>query len=74
MVIAAVTSPIPDAPITQAAGAENGYIYGTLYVVVGAEIGALITFGLGQSLSLPIIFLGLGILFLARRQSSPPKC
>jgi uncharacterized membrane protein YdjX (TVP38/TMEM64 family) len=41
---AIIFSPIPSAPIALAAGALYGGIWGTAYVVAGAEIGALAAF------------------------------
>lgn len=46
MMLAIVFSPLPSAPIAMAAGMAYGHSWGTLYVVIGAEIGALIAFGL----------------------------
>lgn len=50
MTIAVVASPIPSAPIALAAGAAYGHLWGTVQVVIGAEIGALIAFGLARVL------------------------
>jgi uncharacterized membrane protein YdjX (TVP38/TMEM64 family) len=50
MTIAVVISPIPSAPIALAAGAAYGHGWGTLYVLAGAETGALIAFGLARLL------------------------
>jgi len=50
MTIAVVASPIPSAPIAMAAGAAYGHLWGTVLVVVGAELGALIAFGLARVL------------------------
>jgi uncharacterized membrane protein YdjX (TVP38/TMEM64 family) len=50
MTIAVVASPIPSAPIALAAGAAYGHIWGTAQVVIGAELGALIAFGLARVL------------------------
>ena len=47
---AVVASPIPSAPIALAAGAAYGHLWGTVQVVLGAELGALIAFGLGRVL------------------------
>lgn len=44
MAVAIVLSPLPSAPITLAAGAAYGHTWGTIYVLVGAEIGAIIAF------------------------------
>lgn len=50
MVIAILVSPIPSAPIAMAAGAAYGHGWGTLYVLIGAEAGALAAFGLARML------------------------
>lgn len=43
-------SPIPSAPIALAAGAAYGHFWGTMQVVIGAEMGALIAFDLARVL------------------------
>lgn len=48
MALAIVLNPIPSAPIALAAGAVYGHAWGTLYVVIGAEIGALIAFAIAR--------------------------
>jgi uncharacterized membrane protein YdjX (TVP38/TMEM64 family) len=50
MTVAIVASPIPSAPIALAAGAACGHVWGTVQVVIGAELGALIAFGLARVL------------------------
>ena len=50
MVLAILVSPIPSAPIAMAAGAAYGHVWGTLYVLLGAEIGALAAFGVARLL------------------------
>ena len=50
MVLAIMVSPIPSAPIAMAAGAAYGHVWGTLYVLLGAEIGALAAFGVARLL------------------------
>lgn len=45
---AIVMSPIPSAPIALAAGMAYGHLWGTLYIVIGAELGALIAFTIGR--------------------------
>ena len=50
MTMAVVMSPIPSAPIALAAGAAYGHTWGTLYVLIGAEAGALIAFLLARLL------------------------
>ncbi|MCT8328183.1 TVP38/TMEM64 family protein [Albidovulum sediminis] len=55
MTIAVVASPIPSAPIALAAGAAYGHVWGTVQVVIGAELGALIAFGLARVLGHDIL-------------------
>ncbi|SEN68743.1 Uncharacterized membrane protein YdjX, TVP38/TMEM64 family, SNARE-associated domain [Roseovarius tolerans] len=50
MTVAVVASPIPSAPIALAAGAAYGHLWGTAQVAIGAELGALIAFGLARVL------------------------
>jgi uncharacterized membrane protein YdjX (TVP38/TMEM64 family) len=50
MTLAILVSPIPSAPIALAAGAAYGHTWGTAYIVLGAEIGALAAFGLARLL------------------------
>jgi len=50
MAVAIVFSPIPSAPLAIAAGAAYGHSWGTVYILVGAEIGALIAFGIARFL------------------------
>lgn len=45
---AVVVSPIPSAPIALAAGAAYGSVWGSVYVVAGAEAGALIAFTISR--------------------------
>jgi len=48
MAIAIVLSPIPSAPIALTAGVAYGHTWGTLYVLIGAEIGALVAFAVAK--------------------------
>jgi uncharacterized membrane protein YdjX (TVP38/TMEM64 family) len=50
MTAAVVFSPIPSAPIALAGGAAYGHLWGTVYVLIGAELGAIIAFGLARVL------------------------
>ena len=50
MTMAIVASPIPSAPIALAAGAAYGHYIGTVYVALGAELGAIIAFGISRTL------------------------
>ena len=52
---AIVMSPIPSAPIALAAGAAYGHFWGTVYVVIGAELGAVIAFGLARFLGYDLV-------------------
>lgn len=44
MILAIVFNPLPSAPIALAAGAVYGHTLGTIYIVTGAELGAIIAF------------------------------
>lgn len=55
MIAAVVASPIPSAPIAMAAGAAYGHVWGTVQVVIGAELGALIAFGLARVLGRDVV-------------------
>ncbi len=48
MTLAILVSPIPSAPIAVAAGAAYGHVWGTIYVLLGAEAGALAAFGVAR--------------------------
>jgi uncharacterized membrane protein YdjX (TVP38/TMEM64 family) len=50
MAFAIVASPIPSAPIALAAGAAYGHTIGTIYIAIGAEIGAMVAFALARYL------------------------
>ncbi len=47
---AIIMSPIPSAPIAVASGLVYGHGWGTVYVLIGAEIGALIAFTVSRLL------------------------
>jgi uncharacterized membrane protein YdjX (TVP38/TMEM64 family) len=55
MTVAVVASPIPSAPIALAAGAAYGHLWGTVQIVIGAELGALIAFGLARVLGRDVL-------------------
>lgn len=44
MALAIIMSPIPSAPVALASGALFGHTWGTIYVLIGAEIGAMAAF------------------------------
>jgi len=48
LALAIVVSPIPSAPIALAAGAAYGHVWGTVYVLTGAEGGALTAFAIAR--------------------------
>lgn len=50
MTLAVVASPLPSAPDAKATGAAYGHLWGTALVVLGAELGALIAFGLARAI------------------------
>ena len=55
MTLAILVSPIPSAPIALAAGAAYGHTWGTAYIVLGAELGALAAFGLARLLGQDVV-------------------
>ena len=55
MGLAIVASPLPSAPIALAAGAAYGHTFGTILVVLGAEIGAIAAFLLARRLGRPFV-------------------
>ena len=61
MMIAIVATPIPSAPIALAAGAAYGHTLGTIYIVIGAELGALVAFGLARFLGRDVLIRWLGV-------------
>ena len=54
MVLAIVFNPLPSAPIAIAAGAVYGHTLGTVYIVVGAEIGAIVAFFIARTIGYDI--------------------
>jgi len=48
LVTAIIASPLPSAPIALAAGAVYGHTLGTLYVVIGATLGAIGAFSIAR--------------------------
>lgn len=61
MTTAVVIAPIPSLPLDLAAGAVFGPFWGTFYVVIGAEIGAILSFLIGRTLGRDVISRLLGV-------------
>jgi len=55
MTLAVVVSPIPSLPIDLAAGAAYGPFWGGVYVLIGAELGAIISFLIGRALGRDVL-------------------
>ncbi|WP_416384592.1 TVP38/TMEM64 family protein [Roseovarius sp. Pro17] len=60
MTVAIVATPIPSAPIALAAGAAYGHSLGAIYIVIGAEVGALTAFALARFLGRDVLTRWLG--------------
>jgi len=70
MTLAIVMSPIPSAPIALAAGAAYGHTEGTVYVLIGAELGAIIAFTIARLAGLPAVQHWLGPRIMQRLHGS----
>ena len=55
MTVAILVSPIPSAPIAVTAGAVYGHLWGTVYVIAGAEAGAVCAFGVARVLGYDVL-------------------
>lgn len=55
MTLAIIMSPIPSAPIALAAGAVYGHTLGTVYVVIGSELGAIIAFAVARLIGIVVL-------------------
>ncbi len=55
MTLAVVVSPIPSLPLDLAAGAAYGPFWGAVYVLIGAELGAIISFLIGRALGRDVL-------------------
>lgn len=70
MTLAIVMSPIPSAPIALAAGAAYGHTEGTVYVLIGAELGAIIAFTIARLAGLAVVQRWLGPRMMQRLHGS----
>ncbi len=50
---AVVVTPLPSVPLDIAAGLAFGLVWGTIYTLIGAELGALVAFGLARHFGRP---------------------
>lgn len=55
MIVAIVMSPIPSGPVAIVAGAAFGPLWGTIYVSVGASLGAMIAFAIARTLGYDVV-------------------
>ncbi len=55
MTLAIIMSPLPSAPIALAAGAAYGHTAGTIYILIGAELGAIIAFLIARILGVDVL-------------------
>ena len=55
MASAILVAPLPSAPIALAAGAVYGHSWGTLYILIGAEIGAIGAFTIARYLGYEVL-------------------
>lgn len=55
MALAILVSPLPSAPIAVAAGALYGHFWGTVYVLFGAQIGAVAAFSVSRFLGYDVL-------------------
>jgi len=53
--LAIIMSPIPSAPIALVAGAAYGHTFGTVYVITGAELGAIIAFFIARLVGVVVL-------------------
>lgn len=53
--VAAILAIVPSSPLVIAAGASHGLVWGSLYVLIGAELGAILAFLIGRALGRPFV-------------------
>ena len=55
MALAIVMSPLPSAPIALASGAIYGHTWGSIYVLIGSELGAIVAFSIARLLGYNVL-------------------
>jgi uncharacterized membrane protein YdjX (TVP38/TMEM64 family) len=70
MTLAIVLSPLPSAPIALAAGAAYGHTAGTVYVILGAETGAIIAFVIARLVGIVTVRKWIGPQLIQRLEGS----
>ena len=60
MMIAIIMSPIPSAPIALASGAIYGHTMGTIYIVIGSLLGAIVAFFIARIAGIDVMRRWLG--------------
>lgn len=70
MTLAIIMSPVPSAPIALAAGAAYGHTAGTVYVILGAELGAITAFAIARLAGMVTVQRWLGSRTLQRLNGS----
>ena len=53
--VAIVINPIPSAPIALVAGAVYGHVWGTLYIALGSETGAVVAFTIARLVGYEVV-------------------
>ncbi|MDH5548036.1 MAG: TVP38/TMEM64 family protein [Gammaproteobacteria bacterium] len=55
MALAIVMSPLPSAPIALASGAIYGHTWGSIYILIGSELGAIVAFSIARLLGYNVL-------------------
>lgn len=66
LTVAVVVSPLPSVPLDVAAGLAFGLFWGTVYVLIGAELGAIVAFLLARRFGRPWVERRLPAAFVAQ--------
>lgn len=70
MTLAIVMSPVPSAPIALASGAAYGHTAGMVYVILGAELGAITAFAIARLAGIVTVQRWLGSRVIQRLEGS----